>query len=77
MACGGWRNNETLSSCTFQINNGHQILRPSMKLRRHLSIMVSIQNQLISIGEVGGYNTMETIQLNAMTTFGMTLLWKG
>ena len=52
VACGGWRNNGTHSSCTVQNMNGHQISRSSMKLRRYFFVMVSIQEQLISIGEV-------------------------
>ena len=42
---------------------------PSLKLRRYLFAMVSIQNQLISIQEVGGYDIMETIQLIAIKTW--------
>ena len=69
IAYGGWRNNGTLSSCTFQSNNGHQISCSSMKLRRYIFTIVSIRNQLISIREVGGHNTLETIEVIAITTW--------
>jgi len=68
ITCGGEGNNGG-SSCIVQTKNGHQNLIPSMKSTRSDFAMVSIENQLFSIGGVGSRNTMETIKLNATGTW--------
>ena len=72
ITCGGvgkhgdfqYLNSISSSSCSVQSNNEHQIEMPSMNSARWSFAMVSIGNQLISIGGYGGENTMETIELN-------------
>ena len=49
--------------------NGHQIYIPPMNAARYYFTMVSIRNQMISIGGLGGENTMETIEINATGTW--------
>ena len=69
ITCGGWEKYRTLSTCTVQKNNGHQISLPSMNSKRSHFAMVAIGNQLISIGGWQSRNTMETIKLNATGTW--------
>jgi len=73
ITCGGvgkhgdfqYLNSISSSSCSVQRNNEHQIEMPSMNSARWAFAMVSIGNQLISIGGYGVTNTMETIELDA------------
>ena len=74
ITCGGWGNNGTLSTCSVQSNNGHQISIPPMNLARYDFAMVSIRNQLISIGGYESKNTMETIKMNATRTWNQQLM---
>ena len=77
ITCGGvgkhgdfqYLNSISSSSCSVQSNNEHQIEMPSMNSARWAFAMVSIGNQLISIGGYGVTNTMETIELNATRTW--------
>ena len=77
ITCGGvgkhgdfqYLNSISSSSCSVQSNNEHQIEMPSMNSARWSFAMVSIGNQLISIGGDGTENTMETITLNATGTW--------
>ena len=80
ITCGGYGTNHRnngygrLSSCSVQSKNGHQISLPPMNSARSSFAMVSIRNQLISIGGVGGYNTMETIELNDATAWSQQMM---
>ena len=69
ITCGGWGNNGSLSTCSVQNNNGNPISIPRMNSARYDFAMVSIRNQLISIGGYEGKNTMETIKINLTGTW--------
>lgn len=69
ITCGVVGNNGSLSSCSVRNKNVHQISFPPMNSRRSYFAMVTIHNQIFSIGGDGTENTMETIKLNATGTW--------
>ena len=69
ITCGSSGNNGRLSSCSVQTKNEHLISIPSMNRARQYFAMVTIENQIYSIGGRGSRNTMETIELNATGTW--------
>ena len=74
ITCGGYGTNGRLSSCSVQTKNGHHISIPSMNSRRSSFAMVSIRDQIYSIGGYVTRNTMETITLNATGTWNQQSL---
>ena len=58
ITCGGYGNNGPVSSCSVQSKTGHHIIMPPMNSRRYKFAMITIRNQLISIGGFPGGNTM-------------------
>merc|ERR1712018_805017 len=73
ITCGGVGNNGRLSSCSVETKNGHSISIPPMNATRANFAMVTIENQIYSIGGDRtwrrGNGTMETITLNATGTW--------